>query len=74
MALDFLILYEHTVTRRVERYFCTNSKLKRRSHGERSASCWTKHLRLFGKDKPEVLVASCVIANNEAINSHVQQY
>ena len=37
----------------------------------RSASCWTrKHLRLFGKDKPEVLVASCMY-DNEAINSHV---
>ena len=29
-----------------------------------------KHLRLFGKDKPEVLVASCMY-DNEAINSHV---
>ena len=29
-----------------------------------------KHLRLFGRDTPEVLVASCMY-DNEAINSHV---
>ena len=70
MALDFLILYEHTV-REYESDLLLKLELERRGYTvEIRQLLDPKHLRLFGKDKPEVLVASCMY-DNEAINSHV---
>ena len=70
MALDFLILYEHTV-REYESDLLLKLELERRGYtAEIRQLLDPKHLRLFGKDKPEVLVASCMY-DNEAINSHV---
>ena len=70
MALDFLILYEHTV-REYESDLLLKLELERRGYTVRIRQLLdTKDLRLFGKDKPEVLVASCMY-DNEAINSHV---
>lgn len=70
MALDFLILYEHTV-REYESDLLLKLELERRGYQvEIRQLLDPKHLRLFRKDKPEVLVASCMY-DNEAINSHV---
>ena len=70
MALDFLILYEHTV-REYESDLLLKLELERRGYtAEIRQLLDPKHLRLFGRDKPEVLVASCMY-DNEAINSHV---
>ena len=70
MALDFLILYEHTV-REYESDLLLKLELERRGYTvEIRQLLDPKHLRLFGRDKPEVLVASCMY-DNEAINSHV---
>ena len=60
MALDFLILYEHTV-REYESDLLLKLELERRGYtAEIRQLLDPKHLRLFGKDKPEVLVASCM--------------
>ena len=70
MSLDFLILYEHTV-REYESDLLLKLELERRGYtAEIRQLLDPKYLRLFGKDKPEVLVASCMY-DNEAINSHV---
>ena len=70
MALDFLILYEHTV-REYESDLLLKLELERRGYKvEIRQLLDPKHLRLFRRDKPEVLVASCMY-DNEAINSHV---
>ena len=70
MALDFLILYEHTV-REYESDLLLKLELERRGYtAEIRQLLDPKRLRFFGKDKPEVLVASCMY-DNEAINSHV---
>lgn len=71
MAPNFLILYEHTV-REYESDLLLKLELERRGY--------TAEIRqlldpkrpgwIFGKDKPKVLVASCMY-DNEAINSHV---
>ena len=61
MALDFLILYEHTV-REYESDLLLKLELERRGYtAEIRQLLDPKHLRLFGKDKPEVLVASCTL-------------
>ena len=70
MALDFLILYEHTV-REYESDLLLKLELERRGYSAEIRQLLDpKHLRLFRRDKPEVLVASCMY-DNEAINSHV---
>ena len=70
MALDFLILYEHTV-REYESDLLLKLELERRGYSvEIRQLLDPKYLRLFRRDKPEVLVASCMY-DNEAINSHV---
>ncbi len=70
MALDFLILYEHTV-REYESDLLLKLELERRGYQvEIRQLLDPKYRRLFGHDKPEVLVASCMY-DNEAINSHV---
>src|SRR5699024_4423458 len=70
VALDFLILYEHTV-REYESDLLLKLELERRGYAvEIRQLLDPKHLRLFRRDKPEVLVASCMY-DNEAINSHV---
>ena len=70
MALDFLILYEHTV-REYESDLLLKLELERRGYRvEIRQLLDPKYWRLFHKDKPEVLVASCMY-DNEAINSHV---
>ena len=70
MALDFLILYEHTV-REYESDLLLKLELERRGYQvEIRQLLDPKYRRLFGQDKPEVLVASCMY-DNEAINSHV---
>lgn len=70
MALDFLILYEHTV-REYESDLLLKLELERRGYTVRIRQLLdAKDLRLFGPDKPKVLVASCMY-DNEAINSHV---
>lgn len=70
MALDFLILYEHTV-REYESDLLLKLELERRGYQvEIRQLLDPKYRRLFGRDKPEVLVASCMY-DNEAINSHV---
>lgn len=68
MALDFLILYEHTV-REYESDLLLKLELERRGYTVRIRQLLdAKDLRLFGKDKPEVLVASCMY-DNEAITA-----
>ncbi len=70
MALDFLILYEHTV-REYESDLLLKLELERRGYTvEIRQLLDPKYRRLFREDKPEVLVASCMY-DNEAINSHV---
>ena len=70
MALDFLILYEHTV-REYESDLLLKLELERRGYKvEIRQLLDPKYRRLFREDKPEVLVASCMY-DNEAINSHV---
>lgn len=70
MALDFLILYEHTV-REYESDLLLKLELERRGYrAEIRQLLAPKALRLFTRDKPRVLVASCMY-DNEAINSHV---
>ena len=70
MALDFLILYEHTV-REYESDLLLKLELERRGYQvEIRQLLDPKYLRLFRRGKPEVLVASCMY-DNEAINSHV---
>ena len=70
MALDFLILYEHTV-REYESDLLLKLELERRGYKvEIRQLLDPKYRRLFRQDKPEVLVASCMY-DNEAINSHV---
>ena len=60
MALDFLILYEHTV-REYESDLLLKLELERRGYTVRIRQLLdAKDLRLFGKDKPEVLVSSCM--------------
>jgi hypothetical protein len=63
VALDFLILYEHTV-REYESDLLLKLELERRGYTVRIRQLLdAKDLRLFGKDKPEVLVASCMYDN-----------
>lgn len=70
MALDFLILYEHTV-REYESDLLLKLELERRGYSAEIRQLLDrKQLRLFAWDKPRVLVASCMY-DNEAINSHV---
>lgn len=70
MALDFLILYEHTV-REYESDLLLKLELERRGYtAEIRQLLDAKQLRLFGRDKPQVLVASCMY-DDEALNSHV---
>ncbi len=70
MALDFLILYEHTV-REYESDLLLKLELERRGYRvEIRQLLDRKLLRLFTWDKPRVLVASCMY-DNEALNSHV---
>ena len=70
MALDFLILYEHTV-REYESDLLLKLELERRGYtAEIRQLLDEKQPRLFRKDKPKVLVASCMY-DNEGINSHV---
>ena len=70
MALDFLILYEHTV-REYESDLLLKLELERRGYtAEIRQLLDRKQLRLFTRDKPRVLVASCMY-DNEALNSHV---
>ena len=73
MALDFLILYEHTV-REYESDLLLKLELERRGYtAEIRQLLDPKHLRLFGKDKPEVLVASCMMTTRPS-TACVQQY
>lgn len=68
--MDFLILYEHTV-REYESDLLLKLELERRGYtAEIRQLLDPKQWRLFHKDKPEVLVASCMY-DNEGINSHV---
>ncbi len=70
MALDFLILYEHTV-REYESDLLLKLELERRGYTcEIRQLLDRKKLRYFTHKKPEVLVASCLY-DNEAMNSHV---
>ena len=72
MALDFLILYEHTV-REYESDLLLKLELERRGYtAEIRQLLDPKHLRLFGKDKPEVLVASCMYDNEGTLISALQ--
>ena len=77
MALDFLILYEHTV-REYESDLLLKLELERRGYTvEIRQLLDPKYRRLFGKDKPEVLVASCMYDNigrcNKIVNLHWEQ-
>lgn len=68
--MDFLILYEHTV-REYESDLLLKLELERRGYtAEIRQLLDPKEWRLFHKDKPEVLVASCMY-DNDGINSHV---
>lgn len=68
--MDFLILYEHTV-REYESDLLLKLELERRGYtAEIRQLLDEKQWRLFHKDKPAVLVSSCMY-DNEAINSHV---
>ncbi len=70
MALDFLILYEHTV-REYESDLLLKLELERRGYScEIRQLLDRKKLRYFTWKKPKVLVGSCMY-DNEAINSHV---
>ncbi len=70
MALDFLILYEHTV-REYESDLLLKLELERRGYTcEIRQLLDRKKLKYFTWKKPKVLVASCMY-DNEAINSHV---
>lgn len=70
MALDFLILYEHTV-REYESDLLLKLELERRGYKVAIRQLLDrKKLSLFTWNKPKVLVASCMY-DNEAINSHV---
>ena len=70
MALDFLILYEHTV-REYESDLLLKLELERRGYScEIRQLLDRKKLRYFTWKKPRVLVSSCMY-DNEAINSHV---
>ena len=70
MALDFLILYEHTV-REYESDLLLKLELERRGYtAEIRQLLDRKKLRYFTWKKPQVLVSSCMY-DNEAINSHV---
>lgn len=70
MALDFLILYEHTV-REYESDLLLKLELERRGYTvEIRQLLDRKQLRLFAWDKPCVLVSSCMY-DDEALNSHV---
>ena len=70
-APDFLILYEHTV-REYESDLLLKLELERRGYTAQIRQLLDpKRLDwVFGKDKPKVLVASCMY-DNEALNSHV---
>ena len=70
MALDFLILYEHTV-REYESDLLLKLELERRGYKVAIRQLLDpKLLSLRLWNKPKVLVASCMY-DNEAINSHV---
>lgn len=70
MALDFLILYEHTV-REYESDLLLKLELERRGYRAAIRQLLDpKHLSLFAWNKPKVLVSSCMY-DNDAINSHV---
>ena len=70
MALDFLILYEHTV-REYESDLLLKLELERRGYtAEIRQLLDRKKLGYFTWKKPKVLVASCMY-DNEGINSHV---
>ena len=70
-APDFLILYEHTV-REYESDLLLKLELERRGYTVQIRQLLDpKNLRwVFGKNRPQVLVASCMY-DNEALNSHV---
>ena len=62
MALDFLILYEHTV-REYESDLLLKLELERRGYtAEIRQLLDPKHLRLFGKDKPVLWQDTCAPA------------
>lgn len=70
MALDFLILYEHTV-REYESDLLLKLELERRGYTcEIRQLLDRKRVKYFTWKKPKVLVSSCMY-DNEAINSHV---
>ncbi len=70
MALDFLILYEHTV-REYESDLLLKLELERRGYTcEIRQLLDRKKLKYFTWSKPKVLVSSCMY-DNEALNSHV---
>lgn len=70
MALDFLILYEHTV-REYESDLLLKLELERRGYKVAIRQLLDrKKPSLFTWNKPRVLVSSCMY-DNEAINSHV---
>lgn len=70
MALDFLILYEHTV-REYESILLLAEELRRRGYtADIRQLLDRKKLKYFTWKKPKVLVASNMY-NNEGLNSHV---
>lgn len=70
MALDFLILYEHTV-REYESILLLQAELRRRGYSADIRQLLDrKKLKYFTWKKPKVLVSSCMY-DDEAINSHV---
>lgn len=70
MALDFLILYEHTV-REYESDLLLKLELERRGYTAQIRQLLDrKKLRYFTYQKPKVLVSSCMY-DDAALNSHV---
>lgn len=70
MALDFLILYEHTV-REYESLLLLQLELEKRGYtAEIRQLLDRKKLKYFTWKKPRVLVSSCMY-DDEAINSHI---
>ena len=70
MALDFLILYEHTV-REYESILLLQEELRRRGYSADIRQLLDrKKLKYFTWKKPKVLISSCMY-DNEGLNSHV---
>ncbi|MEG2769908.1 MAG: hypothetical protein RR902_03740, partial [Oscillospiraceae bacterium] len=70
MALDFLILYEHTA-REYESLVLLKAELNRRGYSADIRQLLDrKKLKYFTFNKPKVLVASCLY-DNDGLNSHV---